>query len=299
MSDRRKHLEFLRSTAREAVWAGDFDRALLVLEDGLALARGWKCRESADIFFCNRVATLLELGRMDYDLSSLKEILLRHPSGQLGAFAAYTAGRAHELKREFPRARHYAQMALARSEGEWDYMRGSALNLLGNLAVTESDFDGALPLYQEAISVFRACGSEPSRESALAEDNIGYIYIARDEVSIGVPMVDRALNQLEHLGARQATAYPCLDLCLGHLKAERFHDAEQWGVRALGLGQEFHKGDVVKNSHYLLGEIYSETDREEEAEQHFGALSGFYPEFPSLKTFLHQVNVVGMINLRA
>lgn len=299
MSDRTKHLEFLRHTAREAVWAGDFDRALVLLEEGLSLSRRWKNRESEDIFLCNRIATLLELGRSDFDLSSLKEVLLRHPFGSLGAFAAYTAGRAHELRKEFAKARSYAQMALNRCESSRDYLRGVSLNLLGNLSVTESDFEAALPMYQEAISVYQDCGRDTGREMALAEDNIGYIYIAQDEVSTGVPMVDRALSQLETLGARQATAYPCLDLCLGHLKMERFDEAEHWGIRALALGQEFVKSDIVKNSHYLLGELYSETDREEDAERQFEALSGFYPEFPSLKNFLHQVNLVGMINLRA
>lgn len=299
MSDRAKHLEFLRHTAREAVWSGDFDRAVVLLEEGLALARQWKSRENEDIFLCNRIATLLELGRNDFDLSALKEVLLRHPYGPLGAFAAYTAGRAHELRKEHAKARTYAQMAIQRCEDSRDYLRGVSLNLLGNLSVSESQFDAALPLYREAMAIYQDCGRETGREMALTEDNIGYIHIARDEVSVGVPMVDRALSQLETLGARQATAYPCLDLCLGHLKLESFDEAEHWGIRALALGQEFVKSDVVKNSHYLLGEIYSETDREEDAERHFEALSGFYPEFPSLKNFLHQVNVVGMINLRA
>jgi tetratricopeptide (TPR) repeat protein len=299
MRERTKHLEFLRHTAREALWAGDYERALLLYEEGLGLSRAWKDRKCEEIFVCNRIAVLLEMGRNDFDLSTLKEVLLRHPTGSFGAFVAYTAARAHELRRELPKARTYAQMALGRCEEDDEYFRAGSLNLLGNLSVAESDFDGALPLYREAVSLFEDCAQDTSREVALAEDNIGYIYIARDEVSVGVPMVDRALSQLESLGARQATTYPCLDLCLGHLKMEEYDEAEHWGVRALALGQEFVKHDVVKNSHYLLGEIYSETDRGDDAERHFEALSGFYPEFPSLKTFLHQVNLVGMINLRA
>ena len=41
MSDRRKHLEFLRKTAKDAIWSGDYERALTLYEDGLALARSW------------------------------------------------------------------------------------------------------------------------------------------------------------------------------------------------------------------------------------------------------------------
>jgi TolA-binding protein len=101
------------------------------------------------------------------------------------------------------------------------------------------------------------------------------------------------------MGARAFTTFPNLDLCLGHLKLEHYDEAERWGIQALALGQEFGQEKVVKNSHYLLGEIYSEVGRRTDAEQHFDALSKFYPDFPSLKGFLHQVNVVGMINLRA
>ena len=45
MSERRKHLEFLRKTAREAIWSGDYERALTLYDDGLSLARAWKDRE--------------------------------------------------------------------------------------------------------------------------------------------------------------------------------------------------------------------------------------------------------------
>jgi len=83
------------------------------------------------------------------------------------------------------------------------------------------------------------------------------------------------------------------------LKLEQYEEAEHRGIQALALGQEFHQEKVIKNSHYLLGEIYSEVGRRGDADQHFDALSKFYPDFPALKGFLHQVNVVGMINLRA
>ncbi len=299
MSERSKHLEFLRKTAREAVWQGDCDRALLLLEEGLALSRAWKQKESEDIFLCNRIATLVEMERNDFDLSALKEVMLRHPCGKLGAFAAYTAACAHELRKEFSKARTYAQMAISRCEDPANFLCGVSFSLLGDLSLSESDLDGAMPFCTEAISILQECGQDASRDMAVAEDNIGYIHILRDEMSVGLPMVERALSQFEALGARARMAYPYLDLCLGHLKTENFFEAERWGVRALALGQELKQQRVIKNSHYLLGEIYSETGRRDDAETHFEALADFYPEFPALKSFLHQVNVVGMINLRA
>lgn len=299
MSERTKHLDFLRATAREAVWCGDFDRALLLLDEGLSLARLWKQRESEDVFLCNRIATLVEMERNDFDLGSLKEVVLRHPEGRLGAFAAYTAACAHELRREYPKARLYAQMAMSRSEGVQTYLKGVSLNLLGSLDLSEGQFQTALPLLREALDVYAECEQNTSREVAVTEDNIGYVYIACDEVPVGLPIVERALNQFDAMGARAFATFPHLDLCLGHLKLGQYDDAERSGIQALALGQEFHQERVVKNSHFLLGEIYSETGRREDAEQHFDALSRFYPDFPALKGFLHQVNVVGMLNLRA
>ena len=42
--------------------------------------------------------------------------------------------------------------------------------------------------------------------------------------------------------------------------------------------------DVVKNAHYLLAETYSEMGREDSAEEHYEALSSYYPSFPALKS---------------
>ena len=72
MGDRRKHLEFLRKTAKEAIWSGDYERALTLYEDGLALSRSWKDRELEDLFTCNRATTLLEMDRQEQSLAELR-----------------------------------------------------------------------------------------------------------------------------------------------------------------------------------------------------------------------------------
>src|SRR5262249_56142094 len=134
MSDRRKHLEFLRKTAKDALWAGDYERALTLYDDGLSLARSWKDRDLEDLFTCNRATTLIEMDRQDFDLSRLKEILLRNPSSYNGALAAYVAANAHEARGEYGRALFYAQTALAKSRDIGnEELTGTSLNLLANL----------------------------------------------------------------------------------------------------------------------------------------------------------------------
>ena len=39
--------------------------------------------------------------------------------------------------------------------------------------------------------------------------------------------------------------------------------------------------------------------RESAAEEHYEALASYYPNFPALKNYLHQISLMGMINLRA
>jgi tetratricopeptide (TPR) repeat protein len=300
MSERRKHLEFLRKTAREAIWSGDYDRALTLYEDGLALARSWKDRELEDLFTCNRATTLLEMDRLDFDLSRLKEIVLRNPGSPNAVLAAYASAHAHELRSEYGKATFYAQSALQKSRElgleEWT---AASLNLLANLELHESRFSEARTLLQEALERYEAEGLARSSEAAVVADNLGYCHIALDEVPVGLPLVRGSLSLLESLGSRQAMDYPCLDLCFASLKLKRIGEAEDWGVRALALGEEFGRNDVVKNAHYLLAEAYGEMGRDREADEHYEALANYYPNFPALKNYLHQISLMGMINLRA
>jgi tetratricopeptide (TPR) repeat protein len=300
MSERRKHLEFLRKTAREAIWSGDYERALTLYEDGLALSRSWKDRELEDLFTCNRATTLLEMDRQDFDLSRLKEIVLRSPSSPNAVLASYASAHAHEVRGEYSKATFYAQSALQKSrELRLEEWTAASLNLLANLELHESRFAEARELFQEALERYDAKGQGQSSEAAVVSDNLGYCHIALDAVPVGLPMVHRALSLLESLGYRQAMDYPCLDLCFASLKLERPDDAENWGIRALGLGKEFGREDVVKNAHYLLAEAYSEMGREQAADEHYEALASYYPSFPALKNYLHQISLMGLINLRA
>src|SRR6266536_3406643 len=189
MSERRKHLEFLRKTAKEAIWAGDYERALF-----------------------------------------------------------------------------YAQTALAKSRDlGLEELTGTSLNLLASLELHESRFEAARDLFQEAVERLESQGESLSRQAAVATDNLGYCHIA-------------------------------LDRCFAHVKLSRLDEAESWGIRALGLGKEFGREDVIKNSHYLLAETYAEMGHENEADEQYEALSTYYPDFPALKHYLRQISLMEVIN---
>jgi len=300
MSDRHKHLEFLRETAKSALWKGDYERALTLYEDGLVLARSWKDRDLEDLFTCNRATTLLEIDRLDFDLGKLKEIFLRSPTSHTGVLAAYVSSFAHEKRGEFERAAFYARAALQRSQDQgFDDLIAGSMNSLANLELHESHFESAQELFGQALDRLERKGEGDTHLAYLYSDNLGYCHIAMDDVETGLPLVTRGLSGFERLGARQALDYPCLDLCFAHLKLGNPDEASGWGARALEIGREFRREDVVKNSHYLLAEAYTELGRESEADEHYEALANYYPDFPALKNYLHQISLMGMINLRA
>ena len=300
MSDRHKHLEFLRETAKDALWRGDYERALTLYEDGLVLARSWKDRELEELFTCNRATTLLEIDRLDFDLGRLKEIFLRSPTSHNGVLAAYVSSYAHEKRGEYERAVFYARTALQRSQEQgYDDLIAGSMNSLANLELHESRFESARELFAQALERLEVNGEGETHLANLYADNLGYCHIALDQVETGLPLVQRGLSGFERLGARQALDYPCLDLCFAYLKLGSPEVAAGWGDRALEIGSEFHREDVVKNSHYLLAEANSELGREHEAEEHYDALANYYPNFPALKNYLHQISLMGMINLRA
>ena len=269
MNERRKHLEFLRKTASEAIWSGDYERALTLYDDGLGarpLLEGPRPR---------RPLHLQPRDDPDRDgpaatsiSSRLKEIVLRNPSSFNGVLAAYVSANAHEARGEYARARFYAQTALAKSrELGLEELTGTSLNLLANLELHESRFEVGARSLRRGGRAPRVGGREPLAPGRRRRGQPRLLpHRARRHRPRACRSCERSLSVLESLGARQAMDYPSLDLCFAHVKLNRLDEAESWGLRALALGKEFGREDVVKNSHYLLAETYSELGRESEAD---------------------------------
>ncbi len=99
VSERRKHLEFLRKTAREAIWSGDYERALTLYDDGLVLARDLEGPGPRGPLHLQPGHDADRDGPAATSISArLKEILLRNPSSFNGVLAAYVSANAHEAR---------------------------------------------------------------------------------------------------------------------------------------------------------------------------------------------------------
>ncbi|MEP6993324.1 MAG: hypothetical protein ABI968_02295 [Acidobacteriota bacterium] len=70
----RDRLELLRKDAHDAVWSGDYERALLLYEDGLRAAQSCDNRDFEDLFTCYRsVALMGRNARADEHFGALAE----------------------------------------------------------------------------------------------------------------------------------------------------------------------------------------------------------------------------------
>ena len=186
MSERRKHLEFLRKTAKDAIWSGDYERALTLYEDGLALARSWKDRELEDLFTCNRATTLLEMDRQDFDLSRLKEIVLRSPGSSNAVLAAYASAHAHEVRGEYAQGRastRRARSQKSRELGLEEWTGGVAEPARQPRAPREPLRRRRAASSRKRSTGYESEGEGQSREAAVVADNLGYCHIALDAVA--------------------------------------------------------------------------------------------------------------------
>jgi hypothetical protein len=259
MSDRRKHLEFLRRTAKDAIWSGDYERALTLYEDGLALARSWKDRELEDLFTCNRATTLLEMDRQDFDLSRLKEIVLPLPGSPNAVLASYASAHAHEVRGE------YSEGDVLRAERAAEEPRARARGVAGRVAQPAREPRAPREPLQ------RGARPLPGSARGLRGEGPGTVVRGRGRQRQPRLLPHRARRGLGRASARAPLAVAAREprLAAGDglsvprpllrvAQARPAEEAESWGVRALSLGKEFGRNDVVKNAHYLLAETYSE-----------------------------------------
>jgi tetratricopeptide (TPR) repeat protein len=287
----------LRRETREAIWSGDYRRALATAEQGLALARQQGDRRAEELFLCNRATIWTEKGNHDFPLGALEEIILGSSSRYNAALASYVVAGAEDRRGRFARAESYARTSLRKSEeiGDAELM-GSSLSLLGRLEMQRSRFDRAREDSLKSLDVLEE-HADLAPMTAMAADQLGYCCIVLGEVEAGFAYLERSLATLAGLGFRQAMDYPFLDMCYARLTNGDLEEAESWGCEALAVGEEFGREEIIKNAHYLLAESSWRRGRRSDAEDHYDALARYYPGFPKLKDYLRQVDLTSVINL--
>jgi tetratricopeptide (TPR) repeat protein len=286
-----------RAAWGEALDAGRLDEALELLDAGLAWAAAHGDDEQRDRARVVRAATLIELGRAEGRLPELRELVMSAHDAENSFLAAYSLARAYELRKETKKALFYAQVARDRAEALDRGRQGASQNLLANLLVAESRFDAAIAGYGVALDLL---APEDELRRAVILDNLGYCEALLGRRAAGLALLRESLRSLRRLGAERHELVTRLDLCFVLLEAERPRAARRHGRRALELASRLADAEAERNALYLLGAAAAALGDRFGARRFYERLqAGFYPDADYLPDVLLQVDVRGLVNLKA
>jgi tetratricopeptide (TPR) repeat protein len=292
MSELNDRIEELRQQALEKVRAEEFDEALTVYDQALALATD---EETCELITINKGHALIAAERTGPEVKALPMILMRRRNTHHTFLASYALMFTHRLSSEWNRAIFYGQIALeAANQSQQIFWKLAALNELGMVYELDSQFSKAHDCFDQALTCLDGV-SNPAEHSAshvAIMANIAYNKLLTGQTKEGLRLMHSVLDDIvsDHL---KADAY--VDLCYGYLDLEQYETARQYGEMSLEIACEPRQ---VRNAHYLIGEAAYKMDDVEAAEYHFEQLARFYPQFRHLKSLLFAIDFRSMLNLK-
>lgn len=284
-------IEELRNDARVLVRRGDYEQALDVYDEALALSTDDETRELISI---NKADALIALERTGPEVLELPRVIMRRRHPRHVYLAAYALQYKHRLENDLKRALFYGQLALRTAEEAAEpSWRRIVLLELGNIYVHDSQIPQAIASFSESMAIAE---ESPLQEKELsysyALESLGYCLLLEGDLETGMKHIHASLELLrEPLG--RAEAY--VDLCYGYLEMGAYEKALFYGQAGLDISEDPRQ---TRNAHYLLGEACYKSGDTEGADFHFGELSKFYPQFRNLKHLLYAIDLRSMVNLK-
>ena len=287
----QNRIEELRDAARAHVRRGDYEQALEVYDEALALAEDDETRELITI---NKADAMIILERTGPEVHALPRVIMRRTNPRHVYLAAYALQYKHRLENDLKRALFYGQLALRTAEdaGEPSWRRIVLLEL-GNIYELDSQVDRAIECFNESLAIVEESPlQEKDLSHSYALENLGYCLLLQGKTDEGLKRVHEALDLL-HDPIGRAEAY--IDLCYGYLESAQYEKALFYGQAGLDIAKDPRQ---TRNAHYLLGEACYKSGDVDGADFHFSELSKFYPQFRNLKNLLYAIDLRSMVNLK-
>lgn len=291
MLSMQNRIEELRHEARARLRQGDYEQALEVYDEALALAGDDETRELISI---NKADAMIALERTGPEVHALPRVIMRRTNARHVYLAAYALQYKHRLENDLKRALFYGQLALRTAEDanepSW---RRIVLLELGNIYELDSQIEQAIECFNESLSIVE---ESPLQEKELSHsyalENLGYCLLLQGNTAEGLRRVHEALELL-HDPIGRAEAY--IDLCYGYLESHQYEKALFYGQAGLEIAKDSRQ---IRNAHYLLGEACYKSGDTDGADFHFSELAKFYPQFRNLKNLLYAIDLRSMVNLK-
>ena len=292
--DRDQQARELCETGLQHMWRGEVEPALELYTRALELAADDELREVITI---RKAEALIAADQEGPEVSALAQIVMRRRSPRHVYMAATVLLRRYSEKEDRRRAIFYGKIGRkAAAEMREPLARASVLNGLGITLAADSDFDGAIAAFDEALAALSLL--DPHRDEVRSfrpsiVANLGGTKVVSGDVEDGIRLLEKSLPLLDE---DYAVAEACLDLCLGYSELEQYNEAELFGRRALTLAT---KPRQIRNGNHLLAMIASRSGKHEQASQYFDVVASFYPDFKNVKELLLAVDLGAVVNWKA
>ena len=295
----RQTYDDLYRQVEEQVRHGDYRTALKLGRRALTVARELDDLALIHKAISNLSVIYLELGHPKRAEQGLREIILRSSDTSIICGAAYNLAISLRRQKRIERATFFAEKALEKARAlRHRVWLSRTHNLLGNIRLCQSDFDGALGFYRKALRI-RLMMEEDTRFSrAILLDNIGYCWLLKRRYRKGIDLIHQALQLAEGVNSRRYIAESSQDLCFGYMKLDSLDSAASYGKKALKISERHGYTDIVRNCYYLLGEVYNLVGDERQSVNYFDKLQALYPHLPFLREFLRTFDVSDIIALK-
>jgi tetratricopeptide (TPR) repeat protein len=284
--------EELRKAALSKHRAGEIDESIAIYDQALALAED---DEQHELITINKADAMIQAERIGPEVQALPAIVMRRRKPHHTFLAAYSLVFKYRMSNELKRATFYGELALKTAEeADEPFWTGAALNELGSIYDTDSQFDKAIDCFDRAVKLIERLEDASAHDASYgtALENLGAAKISNGDYAEGVEIIERGLD---YIVAPSYRAEAFIDLCYGYLAIENLEKARLYGDAGLELAAEPRQ---IRNVHYLLGEVYYKLDDLDRAEFHFDELCRFYPEFRNLKSLLFAIDLRSMVNLK-
>ena len=292
MSDATMRAEELRKAALAKHRAGEIEESIAIYDRALDIAEDDEARELITI---NKADAMIQIERTGPEVQALPSIVMRRRNPHHTFLAAYALVFKYRVANELKRATFYGELALKTAEeADEPFWTGAALNELGSIYDTDSQFDKAIDCFDRAVKLIERLEDASAHDASYgtALENLGAAKVSNGDYAEGVAVIERGLDYIVSPSYR-AEAF--VDLCYGYLALEHFEKARTYGEAGLELATDPRQ---IRNAHYLLGEVYYKLDDLDRAEFHFDELCRFYPEFRNLKSLLFAIDLRSMVNLK-
>ena len=274
----RTAAETWEDSAEVLAVTGQFDRAVDGYRKALAIASsgklGWdRDAQEMSVRLLRRIAEVLETkGDLESASSGLESALrmLEETGGPERGRVMLDRGILRWKLGDYDDAVRVTREALAQMEGDKGALRDTskAHNILGLIAQSRGDYDGALAEFRQSLDIDTRTGEV--RSAITTQNNIGVAYWNKDEYDRAAQIFEENLVLIRKIGDQHSLANTFNNLGLICWNRGRYAEAAAWHQKSLEIRERIGDGPGIASCHNNLGLVHWGLGEFDAALEHFG-----------------------------